>query len=122
MAHVPVRPHQVRPHHTGTARVESLKAQAQAGRVHHQPTHLRMKNAAVAVARVDGETPAPRAVRWARRPLALPQGRVAVALRQVGEQAIEVLVRTAAGQQGWRSLEKAMAPEMLRVWLREGFG
>lgn len=122
MTHVFVRPHQVRPRHTGTARVESLRAQARAGRLSPTPTHLRLANAAVALAPAPVAPSKSRAMRWARRPLDLAQGRRALALRQDAAAPIEVLVQTPSGQKGWRVASKVLAPDQLRAWVREGFG
>lgn len=108
-----------RPIHTGSARVQARNAAAQATR--RPPTHLITRHGAVAIEREHESVPA-MAVRRARRPLAMAGGRQALALRQQEGQAMEVLVRTQGGQVGWRSTTGLLTSEVLRAWVREGFG
>lgn len=122
MTHPRIRPHLVRPAHTGTARTQAARTQTRAGR-HPTPTHQRLPQAAVAL---DPGTPAGTSgrsdlFRRAARPLLLSQGRRALALRQAPAGPLEVLVQTRCGQRTWRPVAGLLTPDVLRTWVREGF-
>lgn len=108
-----------RPAHTGSARAQAAKART--ARPHRPPTHQRQEGAAVAL-ELEPKRASDRLVRWARRPLLLSGDCQALALRQEGAGAIEVLVQKPSGHQGWRSLDRVINPAQLRAWLRDGFG
>lgn len=107
-----------RPTHTGSARVQAAKARSK--RPARPPTHQRTSSAAVALdapARPERD----HLVRHARRPLLLCGDRKALALRQEGAGAIEVLVQKPSGHQGWRPIDRVLSPAQLRAWLADGF-